>query len=122
MGTRINFPEIAARKKISLPADWDFYKWERVGPDAVVLTASAFKVGPRTGKKKWFGPSTRVAVTFAEIAAEEKAFEAETGKCYKCGGDGEEWAGWNHKTGHYFRPCSRCGATGNAKIDEGDNA
>lgn len=79
------------------------------------------------------GPTIGVCLTLADDAEsfpnredvlidkreedEEKArFERETGKCHRCGGDGQDWAGWNHGTGHRWRPCKRCGASGAAPV------
>lgn len=53
-----------------------------------------------------------VIVDRREEDAEPARYEAETGKCGLCGGDGQEWRGWNRETGHLWRECKRCGGTG----------
>ncbi len=116
MGNRINHSENVARRKLHpLPDGWEICKWERMGPDATLFSGcvpGVFASGPRKGQKKW-GPITRECiVTDAEADAEASRFEAETGLCHSCGGDGQEWAGWSAVEGSKFRTCRRCTGSG----------
>lgn len=60
------------------------------------------------------GRRLRAFVSDEEHEAELLRFEA-TGKCHECGGDGQEWRGWNNKTGHRWETCRRCGGSGRPK-------
>ena len=55
-----------------------------------------------------------VLIDKTEMDAEPRRYEAETGMCGNCGGDGQEWRGWSRDGGHRWRSCRRCNGTGNA--------
>ena len=112
----IPFAENIARAKLQpLPEGWDIRRFEAVGTDAALYTFSAFRIrtrGPNVGKRKATGPSRAAVVTDAEIAAARAAFEADTGMCANCAGDGAEYAGWSAQIGRKFRTCNRCSGSG----------
>jgi hypothetical protein len=114
-----DFYHIAASRKFTAPPGFAWYRWEAIGPDAVILTgcvsSGLYAKGPRKGRPKYDGPPVRLVVTQREYEAEVARYESETGKCARCGGDGQAWAGWHHETGHEFKACRRCAATGKAK-------
>lgn len=58
-----------------------------------------------------------VAVPVTERDRIIALYEEVTGKCKLCHGKGQEWAGWDHKSGDRYRDCKRCGCTGNAPKD-----
>jgi hypothetical protein len=59
-----------------------------------------------------WGNRETVLVDRREEDAEPARYEAETGKCGLCGGDGQEWRGWNRETGSRWRECKRCNGMG----------
>jgi hypothetical protein len=122
MGMRIDFGKrVAIRKLLPLPESCEMCGWEAVGPDAVIYSFAPYKFlkkGKNAGKKRYGAITHKAVVTLSEIRAEESSYELETGRCAICGGDGQEWAGWNHKDGHRFKICSRCEGSGKAIGDE----
>ena len=115
---RINHAANVAKRKLSpLPSGFEFSGWEIVGPDTVVFrggVARKISRGPRKGQRTWDKITHKVAVTKAEEQEEVNRYESETGKCAECGGTGEMWAGWNHKTGHCYSECTKCSGSGAA--------
>ena len=116
MDRSIRFAENIARAKLApLPDGWDISRFEAIGPDAALYTFSGYRIltrGPHAGKRKYMGPSRTAVVTDAEIAAARAAFEAATGKCCNCAGDGREYIGWSAQSGPKFRTCNRCSGSG----------
>ncbi|QSQ14082.1 hypothetical protein [Myxococcus landrumensis] len=76
------------------------------------------KSGPRKGKPNYGKPDPgterRLVISFVELDACKAQWEAETGKCSKCGGSGEEGAGWSKEGGSRYRTCTRCNGSGKA--------
>lgn len=118
MSTRIDFISVVARKKLGASDEWQYFAWERVGEDALIVRGGVpigtVSRGPRKGQPKWERPGDRVVVTDAEERAERARYEAETGICSDCQGEKETWAGWSAEHGNRYRACRRCGATGQA--------
>jgi len=103
--------ETVARRKLNVGPDWRVFSWEFVRPDNFLVEGCV----PSTdllGKVKWDGKPSKTVVTRGERDAELARFEAETGKCGWCCGDGLEFKSWDHKTGTEHRPCRNCGGTG----------
>ena len=105
------------------PDGWRWFKWERIGEGDHVadiveggVATEVYESGPRKGKLNYAKAThlAKLVITRAEICARIARWEAETGKCSGCGGDGEEVAGWSKDHGTEYRPCSRCKATGKA--------
>lgn len=107
-----------ANRKVAAPATWEWFRFEAIGDDAIMLTGcdavSVFTKGPRKGKPTYREPQRRVVITDAEIAEEYANYEAETGKCGKCLGEGRIWWGWDHETGTKYRECPTCHGNGAA--------
>lgn len=107
-----------AMRKLGNPADFKFYAWRVVGPDAVQLTGcvttQVYSKGPRKGRPKYEGTPQVVVVTDAEMAAERARMEREDGICGLCAGDGRLFSSWDHITGTKYKPCERCASTGKA--------
>lgn len=123
MTERINFLEVAARKKIGEAPEWEVFRWERVDrknsdkSDFIVGggVPRLLKSGKRKGKKTWRDcEETRVLVSAEDIEQAETDYVKETGNCLNCQGTGEAWAGWSAADGNRFVPCKRCDATGAA--------
>jgi hypothetical protein len=109
---------LVARQKLGQGEDWHWCKAERVGKDDLLIEGGipgVYLKGKRKGRQKWDGvPLTKCVITRAETDQAQVNYEATTGKCRECGGSGQDWERWNHETGHHYRPCKRCGATGRA--------
>jgi hypothetical protein len=86
--------------------------------------------GKRKGQPNWrkLDRSTRevLYITPAEHAAWCSLWEARTGRCHECTGDGEVCTGWSALAGRRMKVCPRCGGSGQAKkptpIEEDDAA
>lgn len=93
--------------------------WTRIGTgnDFVVRVGvpRALKSGPRKGQLTFRDSKiTEVLVSEAELQAEHARYEAATGNCGDCFGNGEVFASWHHIDGTKYRKCSRCHGTGKA--------
>jgi hypothetical protein len=94
-------------------------------PDAVVMSweclpfdgpTECVRVTLADDPVNWANPGC-VDITPAEEQAEKARFESEERKCHLCGGDGKEWRGWSHGTGHRYRTCVRCSGTGTPPVN-----
>jgi hypothetical protein len=106
---------IIARKKLHLEEPWKSCGWKRLDPDGLLVRIAQEKTisrGPRKGKIAWHGEVKEVFVSYAETTVAELEWEAQTGKCHNCGGDGQENCGWHHETGPRYRTCQRCTGSG----------
>lgn len=106
-----------ARRKVAGPEGWEVCGWERVGGGNDLIVEGGvprlLKAGPKKGKKTWRDvPTQKVVVTGAELEAEHARYEEQTGKCGDCYGHGEVFASWSVAEGTKYRPCKRCGGTG----------
>src|SRR3990167_10978085 len=101
--------ENVGKRKINAPPGFEWFRWEVIGPDATKLTGcistGTYKKGPQKGRPKYDGPRQEVVVTNAEEAAELDRYEADTGRCGRCLGDGQVLAAWNHLTGVSWKQC-----------------
>lgn len=116
---RQNAREVLGLRKLGNPEGFQFFSWEFLEPDTVlmegcVVTRYATK-GKRKGLPIYDGPRRKVAVTLSEEKAEKARHEAETGNCGECWGDGKELAGWDHITGTEWRDCRKCAGSGKAQ-------
>lgn len=107
-----------ATSKVNIPT-WQPYVWEKIeGGDLVTgcVPDGAYTRGPRKGRPR-FGkpiPGTRkvVAVTKMELDTRAAQYEATEGKCWRCKGEGSEFAGWSVTDGVRQRTCQRCNGSG----------
>ncbi|WP_411975956.1 hypothetical protein [Sulfitobacter faviae] len=124
-----NFDLMLIQSQGSVPDGWGIYSWEVVNlhtpHEAIHLTGGVgrpIKKGKRKGRTTWrdMDPSTKMVFTFTrqQMAAFRKAWEAETGECSNCHGNGTECYGWSATEGERFRPCKACNATGKAPVDD----
>lgn len=109
--------EVVGRRKLGR-ANSDgflFFRWEAVGDGVLMdgcVSSGVFVSGKRKGRPRYDGPTERVFVSDAEMTAEHKAYEARTGNCGKCIGEGRVWHGWHHIEGNKYIECSACVGTG----------
>lgn len=122
-----SFMEIVARQKIGdKAAEWQFFKWERIGDtnDFLVGLGETRKLlsGKNKGKGTWRGtdgrmlPHGNAVVTWEEMEAAKAKYEADTGNCSVCGNTGKSFASWSATDGTKYRTCERCNGAGKAPI------
>ena len=111
-------PELAARKKIGAGDDWKLYAVKHIDDD-ITLVEGAVPLGVRkNGLPKWppVKDCQKVYVTMQQRDEVARAYEASTGRCVECGGDGFVFNGWHYEKGFKYRDCTKCGATGKAGV------
>jgi hypothetical protein len=112
-----------ANRKIGVIPNFLWHSWECLdtADGSVLMTgcvsSGLVTKGPRKGRPRYDGEPKRVVVTDGELLTEKARYECEEGKCSECGGDGQEFAGWNHITGTRWRECTRCGAPDNPEAE-----
>lgn len=107
---------VAARKAGDIPG-WEPWFYERVGGGLIIKGGipRLISKGPRKGKKTWDPKESQtVVVTPEEVEREYQRYEAETGKCGECFGDGKVVASAG-VSGTTYRECKVCGGSGKAK-------
>jgi len=115
---------IAERKaNPSKRTGWDVAFMEKIGPDATMVSGGfprPIKQGKRKGELTWRGVEMcgPVIVTDREVAEERARYEAETGNCGDCLGEGNRCVGWHKETGKEYRACLTCSGTGKAGREE----
>jgi hypothetical protein len=73
----------------------------------------SFIRGPRKGKPNWSKADARVRIyDYGTLEREAKTWEAETGLCYQCLGDGRTFKSWNAASGLETQTCDMCNGTG----------
>jgi hypothetical protein len=108
-----------------MPEGWRWYEAQAVGSHeqprehrAFMLRGGVpsvlFKSGPRKGQANWSKAEhqAELVITYRDLDAFTAQWEIETGLCSKCGGSGQESAGWSKVEGAKYRDCTRCSATG----------
>ena len=128
MSERKHFPflKMIAGTKVDLPDGWDYHISERVnyGTPAECFEVTGwvaterFKSGPRKGQinhaKKNRTHEYSIRFSDADRDAFLAAWEAETGICSYCHGNGDTLESWCSQNGATYRPCKKCNATGKA--------
>jgi hypothetical protein len=114
---RPNFGEMVAMRKLSgkVPEGFKLFSWEVISDDALMYRGSVPVIATRgkyAGKPRYGKATHSAVVTHEEIDRARAAWEAETGKCGKCGGIGQEFAGWSIADGVHYRTCRDCGGSG----------
>jgi hypothetical protein len=119
-----DFAMMAVQKMVDIPDRWTVAVWEIVNygtpAQAMQVTGAVcdvvFKSGPRKGRKNWAkrDKSTEFSVRYTERQEKEVQlqWEADTGFCHKCHGNGTAWAGWSAVNGTTYKICRRCAGTG----------
>jgi hypothetical protein len=114
-----------AHRKLGLPEEWHWFRLEAIGynlPPAQQATMVEGAVAPistrgkRKGHRLWRNRDKatehKFVVTRDTIRSLKAEWEAETGLCHDCAGDGQRSRGWSAAEGTLWEPCPRCGATG----------
>jgi hypothetical protein len=114
------------REEYELPGDWQMVSWERKSMDTpseyLVCEGAIYKQvytrGPRKGHTHFGKPEPGTSLTVSITAKQHQRWldqwERDTGLCRECQGSKWSCCGWNHEKGNRYRPCDRCGATGQA--------
>ncbi|MFP2898778.1 hypothetical protein [Corallococcus sp. 4LFB] len=115
---RVDFWNLIAQRKRGVPEGWRWFSIQGKGHPApreqctsivtgAVCTAT-FKSGPRKGELNWAkrdrSTERELAIPFPEFDAFLLEWEAETGRCHNCYGNGRA----------FDRVCYRCGGAGKA--------
>lgn len=123
----VNLLEQQTREKAGQGPEWGVFLWEQLpeakgmlltGAIAPLLLSGKFK-GKPNWKKRDLTTERRVFISYVEQATYEAKWEAETGKCARCEGEGKTVAGWSREAGQTYRSCVACNGTGAAKVTEG---
>jgi hypothetical protein len=108
----------AARAKLGVGPEWEWFTWEVVDRRNVesspMIVEGAVPIGVTAkGNKKWppDDDCQRTVIFDADIEAARVEYERTTGKCAECI-EGHRFAGWHHVKGYKYKPCDRCGGTG----------
>ena len=120
--------ERLARRRLNLAENWKVYQWECLPKSSMQTTHfqvtgavcdAVYSKGPRKGETNWSKRDRKTEMQFVCSVAEAEAFclewEQETGKCHKCEGSGQTFAGWNPTDGNKYRTCQRCNGSGEMK-------
>lgn len=115
---RTNHLERCANSKIGeLPEGFEWRRVEHMPYGATILQGGVCRVVKR-GKHKGHTTCDRythtTTVSDSELAAEIRRWEAETGKCGDCYGDGRTLKSLSVAEGKTYRQCATCGGTGEA--------
>lgn len=119
-----DFWNLIAERKRGMPVGWGWFSIKLVDSSTgaallkgAVCTA-VFQRGPQKGQKNWSkrdrSTERELVITEAELAAMRLEWEAETGRCFVCGGSGQQFASWSATAGTKTEPCTRCRSTGRA--------
>jgi hypothetical protein len=110
--------DIDAIVKTKMPDGWLPYKWECVAGGYLVtgsIPNGVYQSGPRKGAPRHSGNGEVVVVSDGDLKAAATAYEASTGKCWRCKGSGQIDCGWSKAEGTTYRRCEQCGGTGKAQ-------
>ncbi len=105
--------EIVARRKLApLPQGWVVSSWKSSGRNGILIRGGVPRLVPLWGNlsgKLFEGEQQTVLVSFEDIHAESRRFEAATGKCGDCLGIGLAHPGERRPRVLRNSPCPRCG-------------
>ena len=108
--------DVVAKRKAGNIEGWEPWYYERLGGGVVIKGGIPRLItrGPRKGEKTWDTQNSQTVVVSSEdIDREFHRFEAETGKCGECMGEGKTVASAG-VSGTTYRECKVCKGTGNA--------
>lgn len=105
--------ENVALRKLGNPDGFMFYAWHCLDASIVKMTGCVptrnYTRGKRKGQPDYgSGPAKVVYVAEVEVKAEYARYEAETGHCGECMGEGHVFAGWSVDAGTKHRTCPKC--------------
>jgi hypothetical protein len=117
-----DFYLLAIQLKESIPEGWCPMVYtaldDREGTALIQGSVAPLKTrGPSKGRPNWrkrdLSTERKFVVTRAQIQEAKAHFEARTGLCYECDGNGTKFSRWERDIGStYDTPCKRCSQTG----------
>ncbi len=111
----IGHAQTVALRKLGHPNNFEFYRFQCIEPDGLILTGCVSSglatKGKRKGRPRYDGKPQTTVVLESEESQEFARFEREEGKCGECMGEGWVFASWNYLTGTAHRECRRCAGT-----------
>lgn len=127
---RLDLLNIQVKRKYSLPENWNIYQWaakpeggpmtysEVTGVSAPLKPGKTDPIFDFDWKKR--DKSTKATFTITNEEHEEflSQWEAETGKCRECIGEGKNVSRCGVNIETECRPCRLCGGTGKPKLHE----
>jgi hypothetical protein len=76
------------------------------------IPTGVYRSGKRKGRCKFPKQLDTHWITDADVESTKFIYEQTTGKCHECEGTGKSWCGWGVDTGHRYKDCPRCNASG----------
>jgi len=114
----INDVNRAAEMKVGIEG-WLAYRWQATEGGSIVtgcVPCGTHTKGKNKGTPRFTKPiqgtQKIVVVTDEEMATLAEQFEAKTGRCWNCKGEGTLIAGWSKEGGTLRKPCKRCQGKG----------
>jgi hypothetical protein len=113
---RIDFINRVVQRKTGIEK-WEWFRAENI--DGNFLVHGGVPTLDKNGNRKWDRKAAdKHIIGGTEFEAEKIFYEQETGHCRDCCGNGTVVAGWPKDTGTRYKPCKRCGGTGEAKHED----
>ena len=117
MSEKVDFFNLTVQRMHGKPPEWRWCSldmhdmpedWVKIGG---AVPVGVVERGKNKGRPKWPDQLETVHVRMKDIDESKQQYEAETGKCCECFGEGS--SGSPSKTMFYERkPCKRCAGTG----------
>jgi hypothetical protein len=121
----VDFFNLYATRKAGMPDGWRWFSSEVLNYQAArehqsyLLRGAVvpnITKGKHAGQPAWKGrdknQDSSFAVSVPALNAFYEEWEQSEGKCHRCFGTGEAWAGWSRDTGTKYCTCSRCDGPG----------
>ena len=120
----VDFYNLIAAER-GMPAGWKWNQLKCVGElendgSGILVTGAVctavYSRGKRKGDTNWSkrdrSTEKELFISRNEYDKRRQKWQADTGKCVECLGSGQILAGMSIYTGKTYRPCHKCGATG----------
>ena len=107
--------EVAAREQLRAGDEWELCSLEFIGDRGDTLACGSVTTTSKSGARTWAKPLQKAIVTLADVTRVTAAYEASTGLCGGCGGDGLEQGRVTFvpkPVTYVYRTCSRCTGSG----------
>ncbi len=107
--------EVAARQQLGVGDEWELVRLEAIGERGEALVEGSVTTRTKSGKRTWAKPYQKCITTPADIDRVMVEYEAASGNCAGCGGDGLQMQKATFVPApvtYVYRTCDRCGGTG----------
>ena len=117
MSEKPDFFNLTVQRLHGKPAEWRWCRldmhempedWVKIGG---AVPIGVIERGKSKGRPKWPDQLDTVLVRMRDIDESKQRYEAETGKCCECFGEGSLGA-WSKTMFDARKPCKRCAGTG----------